>query len=104
MIMIFCRTYSAPTGVGVHPIRRAMYRRRIVCTTNLYSQVDLAALRRFTFKLEFLPLNIHQRWEMFQNEAGLRSTQICERRQADYEERLAFMKNLAPGDFATVKR
>lgn len=75
-----------------------------ICTTNLYAQVDIAALRRFTFKLEFLPLNIHQRWEMFQNEAGLRGKPISERRQSDYEERLAFMKNLAPGDFATVKR
>jgi len=25
-----------------------------ICTTNLYAQVDVAALRRFTFKLEFL--------------------------------------------------
>ena len=75
-----------------------------ICTTNLYSQIDIAALRRFTFKLEFLPLTIHQRWDMFQNETGLRGKSISERRQSDYEERLAFMKNLAPGDFATVKR
>lgn len=75
-----------------------------VCTTNLFAQIDVAALRRFTFKLEFLPLNAEQRWEMFLNEAGLRDKEIPEELQSAYEEQLALMKNLAPGDFATVKR
>ena len=75
-----------------------------VCTTNLYQQVDTAALRRFTFKLEFLPLTLDQRWQMFLNEANLRGKSLSEKRQALYEERLLFMKDLTPGDFATVKR
>lgn len=75
-----------------------------VCATNLYAQIDIAALRRFTFKLEFLPLNLHQRWEMFLNETGLRGKTISGRRQDAYEERLAMMKDLTAGDFATVKR
>ena len=75
-----------------------------ICTTNLFSQVDVAALRRFTFKLEFLPLALEQRWAMFLNETGLRGKAIPEKRQSAYEERLAFMQDLTPGDFATVKR
>ena len=75
-----------------------------ICTTNLYAQVDGAALRRFTFKLEFLPLNLDQRWAMFLNETGLRGKPLPATRQEAYEERLALMRNLTPGDFATVKR
>ena len=75
-----------------------------ICTTNLYAQVDVAALRRFTFKLEFLPLNLDQRWAMFLNETGLRGKPLSATRQEDYEERLALMLDLTPGDFATVKR
>lgn len=75
-----------------------------ICTTNLFSQVDVAALRRFTFKLEFLPLTLAQRWAMFLNETGLRGKPISEKRQSAYEEQLAFMQDLTPGDFATVKR
>ncbi len=75
-----------------------------ICTTNLYAQVDVAALRRFTFKLEFLPLRLDQRWAMFLNETGLRGKSIPEVRQSEFEERLAFMRDLTPGDFATVKR
>ena len=75
-----------------------------ICTTNLYAQVDVAALRRFTFKLEFLPLRLEQRWAMFLNETGLRGKSIPAIRQTEFEERLAFMRDLTPGDFATVKR
>ena len=73
-------------------------------TTNVFDQIDTAALRRFTFKLEFLPLTLEQRWAMFLNETGLRGKSLSEKRQLAYEERLAFMKDLTPGDFATVKR
>lgn len=75
-----------------------------ICTTNLYSHLDLAALRRFTFKLEFLPLNVHQRWEMFKNESEIDVPQLSEQLQGRYEEQLVFMHNLTSGDFATVKR
>lgn len=75
-----------------------------ICTTNLYSQLDSAALRRFTFKLEFLPLTFEQRWQMFLIESGLRGKVLAEKRKAAFEERLALMQDLTPGDFATVKR
>lgn len=75
-----------------------------ICTTNLYSQLDTAALRRFTFKLEFLPLTFEQRWQMFLNESGLRDKALTDKRKTGFEERLALMQDLTPGDFATVKR
>jgi hypothetical protein len=75
-----------------------------VCTTNLFSQIDAAALRRFTFKLELLPLTIDQRWQMFCKELGLPSLAMSEALHSVYEERLALMQDLTPGDFATVKR
>jgi len=75
-----------------------------ICTTNLYSQIDTAALRRFTFKLEFLPLTFEQRWEMFMNEADLHGKPMSEKRRVVFEDRLALMQDLTPGDFATVKR
>lgn len=75
-----------------------------ICTTNLYTQLDIAALRRFTFKLEFLPLTLGQRWAMFLNETGLGGKTLSEQIQSTYEERLLLMRDLTPGDFATVKR
>ena len=32
-----------------------------VCTTNLLDRIDQAALRRFTFKIKFMPLTTPQR-------------------------------------------
>ena len=78
--------------------------RRFFCTTNLYGQLDTAAFRRFTFKLEFLPLTFEQRWAMFLNEANLHDKPIAEKRKVVFEDRLALMQDLTPGDFATVKR
>lgn len=75
-----------------------------IATTNLYNQLDIAALRRFTFKLEFLPLTLTQRWAMFLNETGVQEANLSEAAQMHYEERLALMRDLTPGDFATVKR
>ncbi len=75
-----------------------------ICTTNLYTHLDMAALRRFTFKIEFLPLTVHQRWAMFRNEAEVDEAGLSERQRGEYEERLALMRDLTPGDFATVKR
>lgn len=77
-----------------------------ICATNLFSAIDSAALRRFTFKLEFLALEPKQRWDMFINEAGLRgfeSTMDVDK-MAMWRTRLDKIKWLTPGDFATVKR
>ena len=77
-----------------------------ICATNLFRQLDSAALRRFTFKLQFLALTPEQRWEMFLNETGLRATDvvISPEQAEDWQNKLIFIQELTPGDFATVKR
>ena len=72
-----------------------------ICTTNLFDRIDEAALRRFSFKLKFQPLDDVQRRRMFVNEvldgdASALDTTI--------ERRLAKLALLAPGDFAAVKK
>ncbi|MDP1534226.1 MAG: ATP-binding protein, partial [Rubrivivax sp.] len=77
------------------------YRGIFVCTTNLLESLDQAALRRFTFKIKFMPLTALQREKMFVTEAlagdagGLNGA---------VRERLARLDQLCPGDFAAVKR
>jgi SpoVK/Ycf46/Vps4 family AAA+-type ATPase len=72
-----------------------------ICTTNLMDSIDQAALRRFTFKIQFRPLTREQRERMFVVEAldGDTSALTDEMRV-----RLAAMEQLCPGDFAAVKR
>ena len=72
-----------------------------ICTTNLFQDLDEAALRRFTFKIQFKPLTAEQRERMFVAEAlGGDATRLT-REQAS---RLAQLGALAPGDFASVQR
>jgi hypothetical protein len=72
-----------------------------VCTTNLFEDLDEAALRRFTFKIRFHPLRPEQREQMFVAEAlgGDGAALSAEQRQ-----RLAQLDQLVPGDFAAVQR
>ena len=72
-----------------------------ICTTNLFQELDEAALRRFTFKIQFKPLTTAQRDRMFVAEAldGDATRFTAEQRQ-----RLRQLDALAPGDFASVKR
>ncbi len=72
-----------------------------ICTTNLFEELDEAALRRFTFKIRFKALLPAQREAMFVAEAlgGDASALSTEQRQ-----RLAALDHLAPGDFAAVQR
>jgi SpoVK/Ycf46/Vps4 family AAA+-type ATPase len=72
-----------------------------ICTTNLFQDLDEAALRRFTFKIQFKPLTGEQRERMFVAEAldGHEDRLTDEQRK-----RLRVMDLLAPGDFAAVKR
>jgi SpoVK/Ycf46/Vps4 family AAA+-type ATPase len=46
----------------------------VIMATNLFRDLDAAALRRFTFKMEFLELDVAQRWSRFLREAGLVET------------------------------
>jgi SpoVK/Ycf46/Vps4 family AAA+-type ATPase len=72
-----------------------------VCTTNLFEDLDEAALRRFTFKIRFHPLKPEQRERMFVAEAlGGDPSRLTDEQRA----RLAALDVLTPGDFAAVKR
>ena len=72
-----------------------------ICTTNLFDELDEAALRRFTFKIRFRPLTPAQRERMFITEAlgGAKEALTDEQRS-----RLHLLEALAPGDFAAVRR
>jgi SpoVK/Ycf46/Vps4 family AAA+-type ATPase len=72
-----------------------------ICTTNLFLELDEAALRRFTFKIQFKPLTTVQRERMFVAEAlgGVAGSLSDEQRR-----RLSKLAVLTPGDFASVKR
>jgi len=72
-----------------------------VCTTNLLESLDQAALRRFTFKIKFMPLTPLQREQMFVTEALAGDAAAL---TAALRERLARLNQLCPGDFAAVKR
>jgi SpoVK/Ycf46/Vps4 family AAA+-type ATPase len=77
------------------------YRGIFVCTTNLLDRIDQAALRRFTFKIQFKPLLRTQRETMFVVEAlGGDASRLDEALKT----RLARLDQLCPGDFAAVKR
>jgi SpoVK/Ycf46/Vps4 family AAA+-type ATPase len=72
-----------------------------VCTTNLIESLDQAALRRFTFKIQFKPLTAAQRETMFVVEAlGGDASALA----PELALRLAKLDQLCPGDFAAVKR
>lgn len=78
----------------------------VLVATNLFRNLDVAALRRFTFKIEFRELDMSQRWRMFLTETQLSQTiaSVDERTRESWEQRLLLMRYLTPGDFATVKR
>ncbi len=72
-----------------------------ICTTNLFDELDEAALRRFTFKLRFHPLRLEQRRRMFVAEALAGEPARLSDEQG---QRLAALDQLVPGDFAAVQR
>ena len=72
-----------------------------ICTTNLFDELDEAALRRFTFKIRFKPLTVEQRERMFIVEALGGDAALLSDEQ---RERLRQLDSLSPGDFASVKR
>lgn len=75
-----------------------------ICTTNLFQAIDAAALRRFTFKLEFLALTAQQRVKMLAAEAEVDLSTLSDAERSDLEIDCQLIRYLTPGDFATVKR
>ena len=77
------------------------FRGIFICTTNLLDRLDAAALRRFTFKIQFKPLRPDQRLTLFAREAyGDSSAVVPDHIQV----RLQQLDQLCLGDFAAVKR
>jgi SpoVK/Ycf46/Vps4 family AAA+-type ATPase len=72
-----------------------------ICTTNLFEELDEAALRRFTFKIAFQPLKAEQRVRMFITEALAGQAEALTDEQRG---RLAALDLLVAGDFAAVRR
>ena len=72
-----------------------------ICTTNLLDRLDQAALRRFTFKIKFMPLTATQRETMFVTEALAGDISLM---TSEVRARLVKLDQLCPGDFAAVKR
>ena len=72
-----------------------------ICTTNLFDSIDQAALRRFTFKIRFMPLTGEQRASMFVAEALAGDATLL---TAAVKKSLGQLTQLCPGDFAAVKR
>jgi SpoVK/Ycf46/Vps4 family AAA+-type ATPase len=77
------------------------FRGIFICTTNLLDRLDAAALRRFTFKIQFKPLSPPQRQRLLAREAFGDSSAVVPRH---IQERLQRLEQLCLGDFATVKR
>ncbi|MBS0449012.1 MAG: AAA family ATPase [Proteobacteria bacterium] len=72
-----------------------------ICTTNLFQDLDEAALRRFTFKVQFKALAAPQRERMFVAEALAGE---AARLTVEQQRRLQALDALVPGDFAAVQR
>ena len=77
------------------------FRGIFICTTNLMDRIDQAALRRFSFKIQFKPLSREQRRDFFiaeacQGDAGLLTPPL--------QDRLAQLDQLCLGDFAAVQK
>lgn len=72
-----------------------------ICATNLIDDIDTAALRRFTFKIKFLALDDRRRQRMLASYALSDANAAIPQPISD---RLAALSQLAPGDFATVRR
>ncbi len=70
-----------------------------LCTTNRMDLLDAAALRRFTFKLEFRPLRAEQREALF---VQLACAGQADRLDSPMRQRLANLDQLCVGDYALV--
>jgi SpoVK/Ycf46/Vps4 family AAA+-type ATPase len=65
----------------------------VACTTNLMESLDPATLRRFLFKVRFLPMTVSQAREAFRRTFGLEPPRSLDQ-----------LDPLTPGDFAVVAR
>ncbi len=97
----FAKTSWEVTQVNEMLQQMESFKGIFICATNLIDDVDAAALRRFTFKIRFLPLDDQRRRRMLARYALLDANADLPRPICD---RLNALSELAPGDFATVHR
>jgi SpoVK/Ycf46/Vps4 family AAA+-type ATPase len=77
----------------------------VACTTNLFRELDQAALRRFTFKVEFLAPRAEQLLALFDAHLASRLADPAEATDRGQLGRaLRRAGTLVPGDFAVVAR
>ena len=74
-----------------------------IAATNLMDAIDAAAMRRFTWKLEFMALNPSRHGPCSALRTEFDAGAHPERAE-ELEEQLGAIADLTPGDFATVKR
>ena len=71
-----------------------------IAATNMIEALDKASLRRFTYKVEFLPLSFDQRIAMLQDQ--LRASPVSDEEWLHLRNRLGRLDGLTVGDFAIV--
>lgn len=73
-----------------------------IASTNLMTNMDAAAMRRFDVKLEFKPLSTQQALLLFKN--LFKENELSHEDLALVQQQIAQLNLLTPGDFAAVKR
>lgn len=76
------------------------FRGILICCTNLVTQFDIAAMRRFSFKVEFKPLNPEMRIALYKKYF----ISVCGNLTDIDRKRLISLESLTPGDLRTVYR
>ena len=71
-----------------------------IAATNMISALDKASLRRFTYKVEFLPLSFDQRLAMLHDQ--LRASPVSDEDWLHLRNRVGRLDGLTVGDFAVV--
>nr|HPQ55301.1 AAA family ATPase [Spirochaetota bacterium] len=74
------------------------HRGMLICCTNLLPQMDRAAMRRFNWKMEFLPLKPEQRVALYGRYFRRKGCTIT----ASMKERVRNIEGLTPGDIRSV--
>jgi SpoVK/Ycf46/Vps4 family AAA+-type ATPase len=72
----------------------------LVVTTNLFNQIDPAAMRRFDLKVNFNYLNADQIGKLWDYQVN----QLCLDNNFESKQEAMVLKELTPGDFATINR
>ena len=71
-----------------------------IAATNMIEALDKASLRRFTYKVEFLPLSFDQRIAMLHEQ--LRESPVSDEQWLHLRNRLGRLDGITVGDFAVV--